>query len=390
MSNRSQKTEQRRIQSALPDLAVCGFSDGDEALSKLVVTTTHNYEPSISATFDLGHAVDYQNEESKSRAIPIAVSVAGERRNSILLSRLVDDVTELKPGNLAMHIPSISDDTAEWSKNGAPIRQVCFAGTIDSKATWMAARLPDSTIVFRPLYHRHPVPMHIHGDFPAVDPPMRNSRLDANPVVEISTADTGGFVHADVTFNPWYQRQFAVVDVRGNWSVWEISGRHQPGVANKTAERVRSGSLPWTDYNHKTSRPRHDGWASIEWIGEVSTLLVSDRQCVMLYCMEDDQVRLNTVEIGMTRKSEWVLDVQRSSHNESQFFVLTTSRILWFDVAAKAALSDEESRPPLHPRLSRRHFRDPEDTTLRLTDLLANGGMSPLPRSYAMSAKHIT
>jgi hypothetical protein len=30
-----------------------------------------------------------------------------------------------------------------------------------------------------------------------------------------------------VTFNPWYQRQFAIVDIRGKWSVWEITGRQR-------------------------------------------------------------------------------------------------------------------------------------------------------------------
>lgn len=377
-SNRSPGAERRRIQDAYPDLAVCWPLASNEALSRLVATTTDNYDPSISTTFDLGHALDHQNDDSSYRAIPVAVSVAGERGNSIVLSRLVDDMTELKREDLAMRVPSISgSDITQWSKNGAPIRQVSFARTVEGKATWMAVRLPDTTIVFRPIYHRHAVPMHVHNDFPGVDAiPMRNSRLDANPVVEISTAYTGGFSHADVTFNPWYPRQFAVVDDRGHWSIWEISGRHRRGMANMTAARVNSGSLPWPDHNHRLSRPRHDGWASIVWISDVSTLLVSDRQCVMLYRIEGDQVRMNTVEIGIARKSEWVLDVQRSSHNESQFFVLTTSRILWFDIAAEAVPSDEEElRPPLRPRLAWRHFRDPEDTTLRFTDLLAGSGM---------------
>ncbi|KAJ5086310.1 hypothetical protein NUU61_007617 [Penicillium alfredii] len=369
-SNAARAPHQRLILNAHPDLAVCWSSIRDETFSKVVATTTEYYDPQVSSLLDLGHAVDYGNDESSSRSIPIAVAVTGECGNAVSFRMLVDDITELPREGSAVRIASIGDsETTEWSKRGAPVRQVCFARPVEEKATWMAARLAESTTVFRPLYQREPVPLHIQGDDAVASSiHLRNSRLDSNPVVEISASHTGGFPHADVTFNPWYQRQFAIVDTNGNWSVWEISGRQRRKGANWAAACVKNGSLPEAEYKPSSRHPRHDGWGSIEWIGDVWTLIVSDRRSVMLFQMADDPVRSNTVELRMARPSEWVLDVRRSSHHASHFFVLTTSRLLWFDVAA--ASLEEDPKPPLRPRLAWRHFRDPEDTTLFLGDLL--------------------
>ncbi|KAF4154502.1 hypothetical protein CNMCM6936_007135 [Aspergillus lentulus] len=252
-------------------------------------------------------------------------------------------------------------ECTEWSAGGAPVRQICFARTVEEKPTWAAARFPHSTIVFRPLYRRKPVSVHIYQDGDRVAPShTQSSRLDANPLIEISHSQTGGYAHADVTFNPWYQKQLAIVDERGNWSVWEMSG-----------------SLPWLDLGHSqkiNGSPRHDGWAVIEWVGDVNSFIVSDRRCPILYRTEGNETLPFAIELELKRKSEWVLDVKRSACNVSQVFILTTSRIFWLDVSSvlTADSQNDASRPSLLPILSWRHFRDSEDTTLRLSSLVVS------------------
>ncbi|RHZ66202.1 uncharacterized protein CDV56_105536 [Aspergillus thermomutatus] len=249
----------------------------------------------------------------------------------------------------------------EWSAGGAPVRQICFARTVEEKPTWAAARFPQSTIVFRPLYRRKPVPVHIYQDGDRVVPShTQSSRLDANPLIEISNSQTGGYAHADVTFNPWYQKQLAIVDERGNWSVWEMSG-----------------SLPWLDPGHAqdiNGSPRHDGWAVIEWVGDVNSFIVSDRRCPILYRIEGNDILPFAIELELKRKSEWILDVKRSACNVSQVFILTTSRMFWIDVSSVLVGDSQKvaSRPSLLPLLSWRHFRDSEDTTLRLSSLVVS------------------
>ena len=364
-----------------PELAAGWSLVSNETLSHVITTTSEICDPQVSSLLDLGHAVDFENDDSGNRIVPIAVFASGECGNFISFRRIEEDTLELRQPTTWMRVPSIGEtESAEWPTGGAPVRQICFSRTIEEKATWMAARFASSTTIFRPLYHREPVSMHVdrHSGYRSSNS-TRNSRLDANALVEISSLRTGGFAHADVTFNPWYQRQFAIVDQGGNWSIWDISGRNRQNKGNWAATCVREGSLPWLDNGDNLdhdNQQRHDGWATIEWAGDVNSFIVSDRRCAILYRMENEQIWPIPIELGLKRRSEWILDIIRSSSNVSHIFVLTTTRIFWLEITSSSDfLGDGDTESSLYPRLSWRHFRDPEDTTLRLSPLLTNQGI---------------
>ncbi|KAJ5151811.1 hypothetical protein N7492_010106 [Penicillium capsulatum] len=372
--HQARPADQRLIPHAHPDLAAHWSLVRDDAFSKLLTAIESIYDPQTSSLLDVGFAADLFHEDPKLRGtVPIAAVVTGTCSNAISFRTLVDQDTQYEAS--LIRLPSIGDtEKTEWSTQGAPIRQIHFAQSaeMEEKAAWMAARLSEATVIFHPLYHRDPMPMHVHRDTPATLPTLQNSRLDANPVVEIHNLQTGGYAHADVAFNPWYHRQLALVDTRGCWSVWEISGRQRRQKANWTVTRGLTGRLPWESDSSDANRPRHDGWASILWVADFSTLLVSDRRCVMLYQITGTDGQSTAVELGMGKQSEWVLDVQRSSQNASHFFLLTTSRLLWFD-ATLSPVDNDGPRPPMRPRFCWRHFRDPEDTTLRISELVVTG-----------------
>lgn len=374
----SRREDDKLIPSAHPDLASQWSTINDDAYSKVITNTAELCDPQISTLFDLGYALDHASDDSTSIPGPVAIAavVTGTSRDTISFRMLKDDVAEIDNEGFSLHVPSIGDaETTEWSQRGAPIQQICFARPVEKKTAWMAARLKTSIMIFRPIFQREPVPAHVNDtDTEAFSIPYRNSRLDANPVMELSENITGGFTLADVTFNPWYSRQFGVVDIMGNWSVWEITGRQRKHGSTYAARKVSMASLPSTDEKSQIERPRHDGWVSIEWVADFSTVVVSDRRCTVLYQMVGEDVRSSFVEMGMEKQSEWVLDLQRSIQNPSHFFILTTSRLLWFDVTT-APLNPNGTRPPLRPRITWRHFRDHEDTTLRISDLMVNRGM---------------
>ncbi|PWY81774.1 hypothetical protein BO70DRAFT_315044 [Aspergillus heteromorphus CBS 117.55] len=365
------------LTTVYPELAACWPLARNETLSHSITAASAICDPLVSSLFDTGYAVDLENNDSGNRVVPIAVVASGECGNTICLRKFEEDNVEIRQKTTTwMRVPAIGQsESANWSAGGAPVRQICFARTMEEKATWMAVRLPRSTTIFRPVYHRNPVPMLVSCDDGRIIPNRSiRSRLDANPLVEISNMQTGGFAHADVTFNPWYQKQFAIVDNRGNWSIWELSGRHRRSKGNWTAACVKSGSLPWFDSGDTQDiddHPRHDGWAAIEWAGDVNGLIVSDRRCPMLYRIHNGLVWPYMIELGL-KKSEWILDVKRSLYDVSQVFILTTSRIFWLEVASISEPANSDTRTPLYPRLSWRHFRDPEDVTLRLTHLLVH------------------
>ncbi|KAG0152754.1 hypothetical protein PDIDSM_2559 [Penicillium digitatum] len=366
-----EKNPRKVITNAHPDLAASWSSIRAEPLSKAVTTITEKYDPEISELFDIGYAVDQRRHDKRLRSVPIAVAVTGESRNVVSFRTLEEEILELSsPQKLAFRAPSISHiEMSEWSNCGAPVRQVHFARPLEEKPLFMAARLATMTTIFRPLYHWDPVPMHFPEDtMLGSTAPLKNSRLDANPIAQVLVSRTGGFSHADVTFNPWYQRQFAIVDTRGKWSVWEITGRQRLQQSTWAVELVKTGSLPLRDYKGKQGCPRVDGWASIEWIHNVGSVVVSNRRSAIIYAFTDNQIPPRTVELGMAKQSEWVLDVQRNPRKPSQFCVLTTTRISWFDVGALP--SEDDTSLSLYPQVSWRHFRDPEDTTLRLSDIV--------------------
>ncbi|KAJ5684805.1 uncharacterized protein N7477_001150 [Penicillium maclennaniae] len=382
----SRQADDQLISNAHPELAGQWPTLRDHALSKIIMNAADLCDPQISSIFALGYALDHASDDSTSIPEPVAVaaSVTGIGRDIISFRLMKDDLVEIQNEGFrhdaSLLIPSIGDvETTEWSQRKAPIQQLRFARTVGKKATWMAARLKTSVMIFRPILQSVPVPAHINAtDTEALSISFRNSRLDANPVVELLQDFTGGFTLADVTFNPWYSRIFGVVDIMGNWSVWEITGRQKKHGSTYAPRKLMMASLPTSPPREpKSVRPRHDGWASIEWVADSSTVVVSDRRSTVLYEMTDEltskSVRSSIVELGMDKKSEWILDLQRSIQNPSHFFILTSSRLLWFDVT-RASISNG-TRTSLFPSLTWRHFRDPEDTTLHISDLLVNGDL---------------
>ncbi|PYH47687.1 uncharacterized protein BP01DRAFT_313672 [Aspergillus saccharolyticus JOP 1030-1] len=359
-----------------PELAACWPLASEENASHVITTSSELCDPSVSSLLDFGYAVDLENSESGARGVPIAIIASGECGNVVSFRKLEENTIELKcETTQKARVSSIGNtERTDWSVRGAAVRQICFARPVEEQATWMAARLPQFTTIFRPQYHRNPIPSPVAR--------MRDhklsfeccmSRLDANPVVEISISQTGGYAHADVTFNPWYQKQIGIVDVRGGWSIWDLSGRHSKNRSSWMAACVKTGSLPWLDFDDSQDsddRPHHDGWAAIEWVRDVNSFIVCDRRCLMLYRTQNGQVCPYPIELGLKRKSEWILDIKRSASNVSHVFILTTSRIFWLAVASASDLATGDSRPAVFPQLSWRHFRDSGDTTMRLHSFL--------------------
>ncbi|KAE8147099.1 RNA polymerase I-specific transcription initiation factor RRN6-like protein [Aspergillus avenaceus] len=358
---------------AHPELAACWPLANEETFSHVINTTSESCDPLVSSLLDLGYAVSLENDDSGSRTVPIAVVASGECGNAISFYIMEENFVDLELNpTTQVRVPSIREtESTEWSASGAPVCQICFARPAEEKPTWVAARFPHSTLLFRPVYHRHPIPAHVyHGGNRTMSSESRHSRLDANLLVEISNSQTGGFMHAAVSFNPWYQKQVGIVDVRGNWSIWEISGRYKQSKNNWSATCITSGSLPWLghgDGRELNGHPRHDGWAAIEWVGSVNNIIISDRRCPMFYRVELGQVYSYHIELGLKKKSEWILDIKRSGRDLSHVFILTTSRVFWFDV--NIDFHPDTRARCLIPRLSWRHFRDPEDTTLQLAPL---------------------
>lgn len=123
-----------------PELAAGWSLVSNETFSHVITTTSEICDPQVSSLLDLGHAVDFENDDSGNRVVPIAVFASGECGNFISFRRIEEDTLELRQPTTWMRVPSIGEaESAEWPTGGAPVRQICFSRTIEEKATWMAA-----------------------------------------------------------------------------------------------------------------------------------------------------------------------------------------------------------------------------------------------------------
>ncbi|KAL4946194.1 hypothetical protein BDV06DRAFT_235064 [Aspergillus oleicola] len=367
-----------------------------ETLSHTISATSEACNPLVSSLLDFGRAVDSDVDNSGRRAVPIVAFASGESGSIISFRKITDDTADLEHDTSAqLRVPTIENEGGiNWSAQGAPIQQICFSHAPEERATLMAVRF-SSTMIFRPLYRRVPVSVSVDRGINGTALGYQVSRMDPNFLMEISTSHTGGFAHADAKFNPWNQYQLALVDQGGHWGIWELRNQPKRKKDNWIAAVVRSGILPSVDVEKAQTGTdgRYDGWLAIEWVGNESCIVVCDRRCSTLYRMEGDRAYTYEMKLAFRRDSEWILGIKRSARNSSHIFILTTFRLILFDITLGSIPVYEGTGPSLYPRLSWRHFRDPDDTTLQLSSITANedfylvlfSRLSPLALAYYCS-----
>ncbi|KAL5387154.1 hypothetical protein DPSP01_003765 [Paraphaeosphaeria sporulosa] len=258
-------------------------------------------------------------------------------------------------------------DRGFWNQDATAIQQVCFAQPERSGA-FLAVRLPQRVVLFRPAYRRRPAAA-VRSRLYDLPP----SAIDCHPFHSVSTKETGNIPHADVTFNPHYQRQFAIVDQKTSWSVWDIDGTRGSYVVKRVASKImpaeeedgnkeqEEGLEPW----------REDGWARIVWVGDANTILVCNRKRMELIDLKQPTRSLSIPQVIDWRPTKnsspsWILDVRRHPLlDEKLFFVLTSTRLYLFTVTSdepRGNIGDLDAVIVL----SWTHFRGTEDITLRL------------------------
>ncbi|PGH17030.1 hypothetical protein AJ79_01414 [Helicocarpus griseus UAMH5409] len=363
---------------ARPELAPgLGLLGRYEVSSRAITSAVTKFDPQVSSLLALGNAIDIDRRGGGNSTVPLAVLVPNDSSASLQFVELEDEQVSWPPEEDAVaNVPTLRvRDKALWSGSAGPVQQICFADTVDEKSTWLAVRFLQSTILFRPRCNKLPFSVRYGLDYM---PGTQDTRLDANPILNLSISSTGGVSHADVTFNPWYQQQMAIVDRQGNWSVWDIS--KQPRSSQWHADRGASGNLELKESIGKegvAQKDHYDGWASISWVGDVHRLLVCDRRNIALYRIDSDPVKSYRFDVGLQRESEWILDIKRSQSDLSNIFVLTTTQVLWLRVDSDEFSSTQQGeRQEISVLLSWRHFRSQEDTSLRLASLLVQNDFS--------------
>lgn len=311
----------------------------------------------------VGGAVDVSRMPAY-RTEPIIAMPCGEAGN--ILRLLKPRVENYGWGiQSSVRLPLMDASIAEhghWVGTGGRIQQVTFADDGKSSSTWLAIRQFSMITFFRPIYHISPVSAIKPDIFEVSFPP---SKICANPVAVLNAQQNGSKILIDVSFNPYYARQFAVIDDAGSWSTWDIEGRKKLNLIVGKRGTMKDESIIGSPSKLPVNA---DGWHHILWVANVSTIAVCDRRSLVLFDITAMPRRLRSCNLLPSNSTDWILDMKRSAIHSNHLYILTSSRIFWLEVVAVG-----EARKPDSPGakliLSYRHYRDSNDNTMKLVVL---------------------
>lgn len=341
---------------------------GNEIIASLVnAPQAPNFSSDFGTLMTIGQAVDSDRLSGQSRP-SIAAIPCGEAGHVLRLVRLRTQKYSWEAQNgpsLSLLDPDYKDQ-GYWMGSGGTIRQITFSEDENGSRTWLAVRQSSVTTIYRPFLGQVQ-PAAVPTSFRNTYPP---SRLSANPVAVLTTERSNSKSHRDVSFNPWYARQFGVVDSTGLWSIWDIEGNQsrystQKLTPGKSGD-IHDGYEPET-VSRQLEPDSRNGWHRMLWVCDINTIVVCNRRHIAVFDLKVTPSRLHGVDFPAAGSPDWILDIKRSLADPSHMFVLTTARIFWIEIVPVG--DDEKTQTGAKILLSYRHFRDANDETLRLSCL---------------------
>ncbi|KAK4987075.1 hypothetical protein LTR66_007691 [Elasticomyces elasticus] len=354
----------------LPELVpAVGHLPPFERTSDAIDSVVSQHDPAKGDLLSFGTAYDEASHGTFQRTLAAVPSgIAGENLRLVYVGH--EDQGWEKNKSIWLDVPHFSRESGWWAGDGAPIQQVCFAqladGAVALNSTLLAVRFQTATCIFNPIFRRTAtVTSH-----PLRKPP---SRIDPNMCFTLPVTSTGNAPHADVSFSPWYQKQFGIVDQEGTWSVWhlernrESKGQTRRGRGYRISEVCRAAVSEQVDGHKIKEQVVDDGWARIVWAGDVHTVAVCSRRELAVYDICSKPVRLQSPNLGIKGTAHWILDVRKSPVNQNQFLILTSTHVSWLSISRPGDSGrDGCDTHGAKVVLSWRHYRDTEDISIRM------------------------
>ena len=281
----------------------------------------------------------------------------------LALSELRNQESGISGHGVDLLIPQMLDQSATpLQQFQTPIRQICFAGNPyhnEALHSRLAVRTAGETSIFKVVRNR------------AIY--TKRAKLAILPLVTIKPSTL--IEHVDVTFNPYYDKQFATVDRKGFWKIWDIDGVYDPFRAsglklnNSASGRVTSGD-----------EAIGDDWGRVTWGADLNTIFVADRRkaamfdirvfgapfCILIskaHGYEKTNSALGTVlDLPVSREHNCLVDFQRTANDTGhEAFLLSTKHLTWVDV-----------RQPGRTLLDWEHYRHKNDLSMYLETFQAD------------------
>jgi len=261
--------------------------------------------------------------------------------------------------SISISTPHLSGEHGSWT-SPSPIQDVQFGGETPGYG-FIVVRTLSYTFLLRVRF----------ATWDGIQSYGRNKEGERLEVI-VKAIATGNGTGAAVGINPWFAEQFATVDYKGNWRIWESKSKVGTGVT-KDAEVIASGFVPVNQDDQAEdgvteNKARYDGWFKIYWIKDLETVLICDRCSIIIA-----DVTTSTVSAPLvTEEKLWILDLQIDILHKDRFLILTPDYLIYYQVQGKAMAKDVVHFREL---LRIRHYRDHLDQSLCLTLSACSNGM---------------
>ncbi|KAL8650883.1 MAG: hypothetical protein Q9210_003564 [Variospora velana] len=339
--------------------------------SEAIQQSTSKYDSAISDLLAFGRALHPLHHRESARFVPVVTIPGGAAGELVKVIQLIPEIVDWGDDfgrRLYTHALE-SRVQGLWRGNGSPIQQLQFAKSNGEPTEWLAVRYGGTTSILRVVLKEKEVPMPYELSYsPAIEADVER-RIKLEHIATVSTQQSGGAPHADVCFNPWNPREFAILDQSSCWNVWRITSINQR-LGTWTVEAGNSGNIaedPFDDARSPTKNTlNHDGWGAVKWISDGACLLLCNRWCLVCIKLQDRPIEISMPDLALTRTKDWILDIREASTHPEYFFVTTSSRIIWLQVTVECLVGQDQTQTHISAQIlfAWAHFRNELDASL--------------------------
>jgi len=259
-------------------------------------------------------------------------------------------------------------DSATYYADGK-IRQICFAkNRVDDSHPLLAVRTAMSITVFMPRIF-----LSAESAGQVTRGHVGNASRIALQQINRFSIDGNGLVEfVDISFNPWFPTLLAAVLEDGRYYLWTLL----PGQHTWDQKDSIEGDIGDLDSQDTAI----DNWHRIVWMSN-STFIVSTRTHLKGYRRRGANVKCTNQDVLATNGENTILDVRRNPIDDSCVFVTNTTHVICLHGERNVRNVDADLSFTI--ALSWRHYRDPDDLSLRLSFIVEEAGKIMMPTPIA-------
>ena len=330
--------------------------------SEAVIDIITSHEPTASELLDFGIASNATSSQHVDK-IPIAAVVTGSSRELVQFILLRRGYLGWN-GNGTFgihHLTAINGEKGWWRASGGPIRQICFATNDEGEGgSSVAVRYQGAISILHPILRQELVSTNQNSMQSFLLPA---SRLDPHEIVNIRAQDLSSMPFADVSFNPWNQKQIAAIDQAGAWTVLELEARMS--IQKSCRFNIICNGCLDTAANSASPHNLFDGWARILWINDFRMLLVASRRSMDLVMIGTNLKERDLPDLNLTQSTDWILDIKRVPGKPAHIFLVTSTRLFWLEATIIDDIENtRDFKASLTILLCWVHYRSPDDTSI--------------------------